>query len=71
MIENKGKIMLKMLVLIQMEIVCWKMDDNVNMEWDQALLGFVILGLFLALSGLSIMVYSLLICLKSFRETHY
>ncbi len=59
--------MLKVLVYMQILMVCLKMDDSIGLEWDQALFGLVIVSIFMLTSASCILAYSLLIGWRSFR----
>ena len=59
--------MLKSLLLLQLFIVCLKLDNTITFSWDQVMFGFIIICLFFALVSLSLFAYSFLIsswCLR-------
>jgi hypothetical protein len=56
-----------MMMLVQLLIICLKIDETVTLEWNQTLFGFVIIFFFLIVAAVSIFAYSLFIsswCLR-------
>lgn len=71
LVQNKGKIMLKSLLLLQVFIVCLKLDNIITFSWDQVMFGFIIISLFFLLVSLCLFAYSFLIGSWCLRESYH
>lgn len=63
--------MLKCLLLLQVFIICLKVDNTIAFSWDQVMFGFIIICLFFALVALFLFSYSFLIASWCLRESYH
>lgn len=68
LVDNKGKILLKVILHLQLVLIAFKLDGVIAIEWRQVLFGFIILIFFIVTVSVFVLIY---ISILGFYQEQY